>query len=688
MPNLFLEPYEENGAQIDPAADIAAFLLEPDTKEQPHGFHHGAPTAFSTSADTPAAEKQQIAERTEALDELVKLYLRGTLTESEIEQTYAAKKIVRSLDQLSGDEVELAVEKDHGNVSDAQWTQMKLNYVGRRTISRYGCYGCHDIPGFETARPIGTALQDWGRKDTSKLALEHIEEFLHHHGEADGSSTLERVKSAMTKAQGGGAAAGQFVSEEQEERELTAAYFFDSLLHHGRPGFLWQKLRQPRSYDYMKTGTKRYDERLRMPKFPLSEPQIEAIATFVLGLVVEPPASEYLYQPEGAALARNEGELLLDKYNCTGCHMIDLPEIRYGVDPESLMASKLAAGDFPEGLELLHQLKPQQSADTGETMEVSVDGEASTLPVIRFRGLIASRPDPLDDLVDQEFTYDLWEPLKVGDKLLNPATRMIVPKTQLAPGSTGQNGYAKQARGGHFTEWLVDQLMETTTGNNRNLAWQMAPPPLYKEGIKVQTPWLYQFLRDPGRIRHTTVLRMPRFNMSSDEAQKLADYFAAVDDARYPYQRIPQREPDYLAARNQELHAQLEQQGTTYLEESWKLLNAPLCIKCHSLGGREVKISDPKKDIRGPTLELATERLRPDWTLLWLYKPVWLTPYTSMPTNLPRDQKQFTEFFHGDASLQTKAIRDALMNYNRLMEQQGKVVTDTSTPTPNAGGGE
>ena len=58
---------------------------------------------------------------------------------------------------------------------------MRLNYVGRRTISRYGCYGCHDIPNFETARPIGTTLQDWGRKDTSRLAPEHIDEYLEEH---------------------------------------------------------------------------------------------------------------------------------------------------------------------------------------------------------------------------------------------------------------------------------------------------------------------------------------------------------------------------------------------------------------------------------------------------------------------------------------------------------------------------
>ena len=82
---------------------------------------------------------------------------------------------------------------------------------------------------------------------------------------------------------------------------MRAAYYYNDLVHHGRAGFLWQKLRDPRSYDYLKTETKGYDERLRMPKFPFNEDDIEAIETFVLGLVADPPAKEYIYRPEGAA---------------------------------------------------------------------------------------------------------------------------------------------------------------------------------------------------------------------------------------------------------------------------------------------------------------------------------------------------------------------------------------------------
>ena len=61
--------------------------------------------------------------------------------------------------------------------------QRQLEYVARRSISRYGCFGCHDIPGYETAKPIGTPLASWGRKDPSQLAFENIGQFLATHGE-------------------------------------------------------------------------------------------------------------------------------------------------------------------------------------------------------------------------------------------------------------------------------------------------------------------------------------------------------------------------------------------------------------------------------------------------------------------------------------------------------------------------
>ncbi|MEW4527778.1 MAG: c-type cytochrome [Maioricimonas sp. JB045] len=645
MPNLYLTPEGEGDSYVDPAADIAAFLLQGGPKEFPE------PTYSE-----------------DALNELVRLYLSKAMSTDEAARTLEQRYLDRPRNEISSDEIELARASDDETVDADTWEHRKLVYVGRRTISRYGCFGCHDIPGFEDARPIGIALQDWGRKDTSKLAPEHIEEWLHHHGEPDGSSTHERVEGILADAKANGQA---------DPQDLVTAYFYESLLHHGRDGFLWQKLRQPRSYDYMKTETKLgWDERLRMPRFPFNDEQIEAIATFVLGLVADPPPEEYIYQPTGRALDRIEGERLITKYNCAGCHVLDMPQITHAFDPDNFPSPGKGSDEFEEAFDLLLKLKPPHKAETGET-------DAEGRPIVRWHGMIFGPPDPDDDFEDQEYAFDTWETVQVGEEIYAPGSRILVPAPDLVSITEG--------RGGEFAHWLVPQLMESRFDNNRYMAWQASPPPLYREGIKVQTPWLYRFLKNPEQIRYTTVLRMPRFNMSDEEAMSLANYFASVDDVPYPYQRIEEQEPAYLATRNAEYHEEFPAEASEdYLDTAWKVLNAPLCIKCHAVGGQEYRSLNPEKDIRGPNLQRVERRLRPEWLQVWIYKPKWITPYTSMPVNFPnRPQKQLPELFGGSALWHNEAAADALLNYYWLMEHIGEMPynpeTAQETSAPQAG---
>ncbi len=84
-----------------------------------------------------------------------------------------------------------------------------LRELGRRAIARRGCFACHDIPGFDGARPIGPSLSDWGRKQESLLAFAQVGQFV---------------------------AAGEGATAENR-------FFLDALRHNRREGFLWQKLR-------------------------------------------------------------------------------------------------------------------------------------------------------------------------------------------------------------------------------------------------------------------------------------------------------------------------------------------------------------------------------------------------------------------------------------------------------------
>ncbi len=665
MPNLYLEPETVNNVTTDPAADIAAFLL---SNRDDQGKLLADADGKPVRDEVGPGRFKQIDWDKKGLDELARLYLSKVMTKAKVDEALATAKypereaaIIKAVkeDAIKPDEVELA----DGHITD----EAMLRYIGRRSVSRYGCYGCHDIPGFEKARPIGTGLQDWGRKDPTKLALEHIEEFLHHHGEVDGSSTAQRAEKALKDGLN-----DNFDSPEQRDSEGAVAYFFDQLNHHGRAGFLWQKLRDPRSYDFKKIETKGYDERLRMPKFPFSETDIEAIATFVLGLVAEPPAEKYVYRPQGPAKARIEGEKLLAKYNCTGCHMVELPEIT-GV-PEDLTPYELGPSDFQEAVDLLLKVRPPRDARTNRKLPT---GE----PAIRFHAMLVQPPDPGDDPQDQSSFYDLWEPISLdgkADKVMLPPNRIEMKVKKLLSATHG--------RGGAFAEWLVDASMQGNSGTKveRSVAREMAPPTLYQEGIKAQTPWLYSFLKNPDRLRYTTVLRMPHFNMSNDEAEKLANYFSAVDGTPYPYQEVPQREPEYLEAK--------EHEHPNYLHDGWQVITMPpptgFCAGCHSVGGREFAGGDPTKVTRGPNLDRVSSRLRPDWLRLWLYNPKLITPYTRMPQNFTRDKQVFPQLFGGNGQEQAGAASDALMNYLRLLEKEGKATAAATAEPAGAEGGK
>ena len=330
MPNLLLEPLpgEKGGPTTDPAADLAAFLLS-SSDWKPTGI--------------PGRELSE-ADR-QALFDLAFDHLRNAYPTRQAKE-YLDSGIPESMaGEIKGDEIELVGK---GSVDK------QLVYVGRRSISKYGCSGCHDIPGYEDAKPIGTGLADWGRKSADKLAFEQITQYLlrghgpkagvgehaadeHASGEKLPTDTLptERVDThdpSYTGPQTEAGLSGQVELEHAEggheinfrDFDPSTGFFMKKLFGHEREGFVWQKLRAPRSYDYKKTENKGYNERLRMPQFNLDPTEREQVITFVLGLLAEPPAQQYVARPNPRRKAIVEGSRVIDKFNCKGCHAFQM----------------------------------------------------------------------------------------------------------------------------------------------------------------------------------------------------------------------------------------------------------------------------------------------------------------------------------------------------------------------------
>ena len=73
----------------------------------------------------------------------------------------------------------------------------------------------------------------------------------------------------------------------------------------------------------------------------------EAVMTFVLGLTNEAPAERYIYKPTPRQKAIVEGRHVLDKYNCAGCHILDMERWDVAFAPELVRRRRRPTTDFP-----------------------------------------------------------------------------------------------------------------------------------------------------------------------------------------------------------------------------------------------------------------------------------------------------------------------------------------------------
>jgi hypothetical protein len=224
------------------------------------------------------------------------------------------------------------------------------------------------------------------------------------------------------------------------------------------------------------------------------------------------------------------------------------------------------------------------------------------------------------------------------------------------------------AQGGNFA-WLYATAEAERTGSDFAAFWNRLPPPLLREGLKVQTPWVTGFLRDPYPIRPAANLRRPRFHYghgdtgAEAETTGLANFFAARDGAEFPYQQIPERTQSHLA--------QAEEKHPHYLGAGWQLITRGACVQCHAIG--QYKPTGGEKVVNGPDLRQVQPRFRPGYLGEWIANPKRLVPYTAMPQNIPPHgppPPAVPRSFENRPLDMVEAVRDTLLNYIDAVEQQ------------------
>ena len=95
------------------------------------------------------------------------------------------------------------------------------------------------------------------------------------------------------------------------------------------------------------------------------------------------------------------------------------------------------------------------------------------------------------------------------------------------------------------------------------------------------------------------------------------------------------------------------------------------CIQCHAIG--QFKPTGGEQVVNGPDLRQVATRFRPGYLETWIANPKRLVPYTAMPQNIvPHGTPQIPvpKTFENQPIEMVRAIRDTLLNYTNVVEQQ------------------
>ncbi len=537
--------------------------------------------------------------------------------------------------------------------------------VGEKLVAQYGCFSCHEIEGMRDMMPIGTELSNWGSKTVDKLDF------------GFGSHLFG----------------------------LDPQY---------REGWLAQKLSRPRSFDLEKV--KNPTEKLRMPWFRFSEDEVQAISTFVVGLV-DDEVQRAKMVPSPEELAMDTGMRTVRQKNCAACHVIDPGKLTFldaESNPHTISAELLPVGDAKtppaHTLEALRKDLEDFEADEVAVRVLRDEPELGKKPgdklFIAKDKLISLQPAHGGDIVPLVTDYYFN-----GIELFDPEA-----KTEDEAFS-----YVTGAEDGRSVFDIDGQARDRSVEPFDKVRWTYAPPVLWNQGHKVRRNWFVSFLEEVVPLREQVRVRMPSFHYGAGEAEAVANYFAYKSVKEWPsayarklrlktgktlteiakgagitpavvlaiengsaadiaanfaklrafgdkqgfalppavnpsYEPEPLRSSAYVASRLEELPELFKIADTI----ATKSVN---CFQCHIRMGQR-PAADPIA--WAPDLARVHERLREDWTHAWLVDPGLVYPGTAMPANFSGNPPQYQDVYpKSNNEDQIQVILDWLYNFDR-----------------------
>lgn len=572
----------------------------------------------------------------------------------------------------------------------------KLN-EGRRLARTFGCTGCHEIKGFQDFGKVGPSLlhvqsklqQDWiirwlqdpkeFRPSTRMPRIFHLENTSDPESREKNNVMIAGIatylmensepRSLETPPLKGDPEIGKRLVEElgclgcHTVGSLAANDFGPELTGLGskvKPDWLFTWLKDPQHYA---AGTRMPNLRLsdeeaahitsfllenRNEKFeslqlPFVKPEVvdELALSFMTGKMRYEDAKDELEKMTPDQKLEFIGQKAIAHQGCFGCHEIKGFETAKRIGTEltkegSKEIERLDFGfvpiDHTREAWFFQKLKHPRSFDRNRERTYL---EKLKMPQFDFTDEEASALVTfLLSLVKTEIPLEMQRLLSDREKEIERGRHLVAKfNCQGCHTLDGMEGRVRT---------LMDDL-----GN--------APPILAGEGRKVQSRWLYHFIKAPTVIRPWLTYRMPTFPFSDSELRTLVQYFNHLDGVPPSFSdEMPKASSEELSA-GRELFEKLQ------------------CIKCHQ--------SNPNPNLSSsflaPDLVMAKDRLRPAWVIDWLRDPQAIQPGTMMPGFFPEGMSPLPDILEGDTQRQIKAIRDYLWEFTA--EEAARLMSPKST---------
>jgi mono/diheme cytochrome c family protein len=566
-------------------------------------------------------------------------------------------------------------------------TSLDLAYA---TFERAGCYACHKTKGFENVKKPGPILT----KIDSKLSPEWVKRWIrnpravkpttwmprffynsNNSGPEDAVrneveinaivaylfSNAEKHEFAVKNPPRGDAKSGEqivksvgcqgchVVGEGSREAVGPRRTFGQPLENIGnKTTYEW-------IYNWVR-DPKHYSPNTYMPNLRLSDQQVADVATFLSGLkggagdgpkatpdqqAVDQVILEYYkavmpFEDAKAEIAKLDprqkqialGQRVISRYGCFSCHEIK------GFENAQAIGTDLSE----EGSKLVTRLDFAFITDIPHTSKLAWFRTKLHDPRIFDKGRVLKPEEKLRmpnfDLGGEEVNRLLTAIMSFQREIQPPAAMparsaradYLVAGRTLVHRRNCVGCHIIEGDGGDFVKLVADS--------------SLGPPLLTPEGARVQTDWLYAFLRGPIPIRPWLNVRMPTFGLDDQNLNGVIRYFGAMSNSIGPF-----RSHDVVRAASNE--------GT-----GKALFEKLKCQQCHVLG--TIPKDQPTANL-APDLRMASDRLQPDWILQWLKKPLDILPGTRMPGFWPDYPKSFYPELGGSAEAQILAIRDHLL---------------------------